>query len=231
MSPSPSARASSSVSALRVEMAMVSARPLPAGGAGDRRADQADADQGEFVEHQSFMPGAPKPLQTPRRRRASRSRGRSRCAARWACRSRPSRARSGPASASAANARRRPVPASANSTRTKLPWLSAHAHAGSSAVRAVSQSATWRCGRGAVAVNSVSRVAAAAGFLGRAALTLNGPRMRLTRVDDVVRPIHPADAQRGKAHLGEGADHDDVLGLAHERRCRSRSPGAVTYSA
>ena len=43
-----------------------------------------------------------------------------------------------------------------------------------------------------------SRIAATPASIA-AALTLNGPRMRLMRVDDVRRRVHPADAQRRQA--------------------------------
>ncbi|MNL40658.1 hypothetical protein D3C87_1630240 [compost metagenome] len=54
-----------------------------------------------------------------------------------------------------------------------------------------------------------------AGKLGRQ-VDVEGAANAVHGVDHMVRPDHPADAGGGKAHLGEGADHDDVLRFAHE---------------
>ena len=60
-----------------------------------------------------------------------------------------------------------------------------------------------------------SSAATPAAWAGR--LTLNGPRSAVDHVDDAGRRRHPAEPQAGEAvELGEGAGHDDVLGLVDQ---------------
>ena len=199
---------------------------LAADDAGERRADEADADEGDLLETvgpaMAFSFSGIR--RARRRRRGWPLRCRWSCAARWESRRRRrgagySRATVRKASAAAAEC----LPFVGKMDEHEIADARRDPQAELRQFFGQPGQPVGHCARRCVRHGRGRAIAAAPASIA-AALTLNGPRMRFMRVDDVRRRVHPADAHAAEAmHLREGARHHDVLRRRDQLDARSRS--------